>query len=69
MALLFLFISAYFAKLLYEGHADKTILGRGFFRSKYYSRDEEPIFFWINFASYSIISTLTLVFGIFLLFK
>ncbi len=69
MAFLFLLISAYFSKLLYDGHVEQSILGRGFLRSKYYSRDEEPIFFWINFVSYLIISILTLFLGVFLLFK
>ncbi len=60
----------YFASLLRHAFLYGEIKGRsGFISSKYYSRENEPFFFWINVVSYSVCIVFIFVGSILLLRK
>lgn len=53
LGLLFLALGILFTWLLFKGYSSGEIMGRGWgFSTRLYSRDDQPIWYWITFGSY-----------------
>jgi hypothetical protein len=62
-AFIFFIISLVFIRLLYSAVKTREILGRDWgFGSRLYSRDDEPIRYWVLFFAYSVCALWLLVF-------
>jgi hypothetical protein len=64
-SIIFLGFSLFFSWLVYEAWATGQVKGRGWwFTVRYYSREDEPVMFWINTGAYGVIVVWTFVFGV-----
>jgi ribose/xylose/arabinose/galactoside ABC-type transport system permease subunit len=55
LSIIFFFIAVPFVVLLYRAIRTGEILARGWgFETRVYSRDGEPIRYWVTFVSYAI---------------
>ncbi len=68
ISIVFLFIAAIFVVLLYRAIRTGEILARGWgFETRVYSRDGEPIRFWVTFVSYAICALVSALAAVLLL--
>lgn len=68
ISIVFLFIAAIFVVLLYRAIRTGEILARGWgFETRVYSRDGEPIRYWVTFVSYAMCALVAIVTGSMLL--
>jgi len=65
ISLLFLAIGLLFFWMLYSAISSQEIKGRGWgFSVRTYSREVEPVMFWVTFAGYLICALWSTAFGI-----
>ncbi len=68
LSIIFFFIAVPFVVLLYPAIRTGEILARGWgFETRVYSRDGEPIRYWVTFVSYAICALIAIVTGSMLL--
>lgn len=61
-AVTFLILGILFSWLLYQAISTREILARGWgFSMRSYSRDDEPVWYWVTFISYSICVIVSIV--------
>ena len=60
-SLLFLTLVIVFCWLMYKGYTSGEIIGRGWgFSTRLYSRDDEPVWYWVTFLSYLACAVLSM---------
>ncbi len=64
-SIVFFVLCAFFSWLVYEAWSTGQVKARGWwFKVRYYSREDEPVMFWINTGAYMVIVVWTLVYGV-----
>jgi len=61
----FFVFSLVFAWMVYQAMSTRKVMGRGWGNAiRYYSRDDEPVRFWVLTVTYIVIVVGALVFGV-----
>ncbi|MBK6322516.1 hypothetical protein [Candidatus Aalborgicola defluviihabitans] len=69
-AIIFLAFGVWFSWLVYQAISTREIVARGWgFNTRIYSRDNEPVWYWVTFTSYSICAVWATTFAILLVQK
>ncbi len=68
LAIIFLIFGILFSWLLHQAISTREIMARGWgFSIRSYSRDDEPVWYWVTFISYSICVIVSIAVGILLI--
>jgi hypothetical protein len=69
-AVFFLVMGIVFCWLIYRAISTREIMGHGWgISTRTYSRDDQPIWYWVTFITYSICAVWAIVFAVLLIRK
>lgn len=67
---IFLVLAIWFSWLIYQAITKREIFARGWgFNTRIYSRDNQPVWYWVTFTSYAICAVCAIAFAILLIGK
>ena len=65
ITILFLLIGLLFFWMVYQAYSSREIKARGWgFSTRIYTRDSEPVMYWVTFSSYLVCAVWATVFAV-----